>query len=152
MKALNRAVYVAHRVVWQITNPVTLGVRLILVQNNSVVLVKHSYQQHWYLPGGRVERAESLEQAARREAEEELGAQLGELRLFGLYSNFFEGKSDHVVVFSCCDFRLDNVANLEIEACSSFSLNELPSDTSPGSRRRIQEYLAGRTAPAVSLW
>jgi 8-oxo-dGTP pyrophosphatase MutT (NUDIX family) len=91
--------YALNRLRWRVSRPITVGVRLILVREGVLVLVKHTYQQHWYLPGGGVGRGESLEQAARREAQEELGARLGTLHLFGAYSNFFEYKSDHVIVF-----------------------------------------------------
>ena len=39
----------------------------------------------WCIPGGRLERGESPEQAARRETREEAGATLGPLRLLGWY-------------------------------------------------------------------
>jgi len=77
---------------------------------------------------------------------------LGMLSLFGIYTNFFEGKSDHVVVFAGLDFTLGDVTNLEIEASGLFDLRDLPEKTSPGSRRRIDEYLAGHGTPATATW
>ena len=43
------------------------------------------YAGSWLLPGGKVEFGESLEDAARREALEESGCAVGELRPVGLY-------------------------------------------------------------------
>lgn len=53
-----------------------------------------------YLPGGGVKEGKMAEHAARREAATELGAQLRNLRLVGVYSNFREHKSDHIVVLA----------------------------------------------------
>ncbi|MDQ0343857.1 8-oxo-dGTP pyrophosphatase MutT (NUDIX family) [Lederbergia wuyishanensis] len=47
-----------------------------MIQDEKVLLVKHTYQNHWYLPGGGVEKSETLERAIRRECKEEIGADL----------------------------------------------------------------------------
>jgi 8-oxo-dGTP pyrophosphatase MutT (NUDIX family) len=107
--------------------------------------VRHTYHDAWYLVGGGVQGGETLEQAARREAAEEVGAELGVLYLFGVYSNFYEGKSDHIVVFVCTDYALSGVTDQEIERLDFFGLQDLPEGTSPGTRRRVREYLKGET-------
>lgn len=137
---------------WWITRPVTLGVRLIPIRSETVLLVKHTYQRHWYLPGGGVKRGETLEEAVRREAAEEVGATLGPLRLFGVYTNFYEYKSDHVVVFACEEFTLASTTDREIERSAFFALDDLPLDTSPGSLRRLQEYREGGSGALVGHW
>ncbi len=88
-----RLLYQLDRLRLYITRPITVGVRLILTNDQSILLVKHTYQQHWYLPGGGVKKGETLEQTARREMAEEVGAKLGRLRLFGVYTNFYEYKN-----------------------------------------------------------
>jgi len=100
MKTLLTLAYRANRVRYFLTRPLTMGVKLLLVKDGAFLLVQHSYQRGWHLPGGGVKRGETLEQAARREAREELGATLDELRLAGIYSHFGEYKSDHMVVFA----------------------------------------------------
>ena len=54
-----------------------------------LLAVHHSYlplsRGRWGLPGGRIERGETAEQAARREVAEELGVELGELTDCGEY-------------------------------------------------------------------
>jgi len=116
-----------------------------------MLLVQHTYQDAWYLVGGRVRGGETLEQAIRREAAEEVGAELGAVSLFGVYSNFYEGKSDHVIVFECSDFALSGVTDREIERFACFSPDGLPAGTSPGTRRRVRQYLEGSRA-CVGPW
>jgi 8-oxo-dGTP pyrophosphatase MutT (NUDIX family) len=132
--------------------PVTVGVRLLLLREGEILLVQHTYQRHWYLPGGKVERGETLEQAARREANEELGATLGALRLLGVYTNFYEGRSDHVVVFICDALTSTGETDREIERFAWFPLRQLPEGVSPGSRHRIAEYAQWDGKAVAWLW
>ncbi|HJT43756.1 MAG TPA: NUDIX domain-containing protein, partial [Rhizomicrobium sp.] len=63
---------VAH-LVWRITKPRTIGVRaVVLDQEDRVALVRHTYTDQWYLPGGGVKKGESIEAALLRELKEEL--------------------------------------------------------------------------------
>lgn len=152
MNLLRRAFYLAARGYWAIARPLTLGVRVIMQRGDEVLLVKHTYQRHWYFPGGLVERGETLDQAARREAREEVGAALGPLSLVGVFSSFDEGKADHITVFRCTEFTLTQTTNPEIERCAFFKLNDLPPDVSAGTRRRIALLLGDASAPVYGLW
>jgi ADP-ribose pyrophosphatase YjhB (NUDIX family) len=129
---------------WFLFRPVTLGVRLLAIQADRVLLVRHSYQNAWFLPGGGVKRGETLEQAIRREAGEECGAVLSHLELLGAYSQFGEYKSDHTILFLSRDLDLVGRPDAEIERLAFFPLDRLPPDLSPGSRRRIEEYVQGQ--------
>lgn len=124
------------------TRPVTVGVRLLLVQGNGVLLVRPSYRRHWIFPGGLVDRGETPEQAARREAYEEAGVVVhSRPRLFGVYTSFDEYKSDHVLVFASEDFGLAPWRrDWEIDGRAVFDLDALPPQTSPATRRRLAEY------------
>jgi 8-oxo-dGTP pyrophosphatase MutT (NUDIX family) len=137
---------------WRFTHPITLGVRLLLTMDDRVMLVKHTYQRCWYMPGGRVKKWETLEQAARREAQEELGAKLGDLRLYGMYTSFFEHKSDHVAVFVCEEFNMSGETDAEIERFADFHFDALPDDISPGCLRRIEEYRREPAAVRAGHW
>ena len=62
------------RIYWRIAKPVTFGVRAVVqAQDGRVLLVKHTYDKYWYLPGGAVKRGEAAEAALTRELREELG-------------------------------------------------------------------------------
>ena len=57
--------------------------------NGRLLLCKRAIEPFygmWTLPGGYVEIGETLQEAARREAQEEAGAQIGDLRLLALYN------------------------------------------------------------------
>ena len=147
-----RCAYLSKCLYWRIARPITVGVRLMLVQDNQVLMVKHTYLPGWYFAGGGLEKGETLEEAARREAHEEVGAQLGELHLFGVYTHFIEGKTDHIAVFVCEDFTLSGKKDFEIEEVRFFNVAHLPEDLAPGQERRIQEYLAGSPGPRFGRW
>ncbi len=169
MKLSYRLLYLGFRELLSIFRAITIGVRLMLIQDKSIVLVRHSYQDMWHFPGGGVKSGETIEQTARREAQEELGIQLGALSLFGIFTNFSEGRSDHVVVLLCNDFSAprdiqasgsdleiapsaaEALARGEIERIAFFPLDALPEDLSPGGKRRVAEYLAGEK-PRAATW
>jgi 8-oxo-dGTP pyrophosphatase MutT (NUDIX family) len=63
---------------WHVRRPHTRGVKCLLVHDGHVLFVRHSYghRDTWELPGGSLRRGEVPEDAARREAHEELGVDL----------------------------------------------------------------------------
>ncbi len=134
------------------TRPVGASVRLILVDEGKVLLVRHTYGAGWLLPGGAAESGETLEEAARREAAEEVGAHLGELHLEGIYTNFWEGKTDHIAVFSSRDVQVGGQPNLEIAGWDLFDPAHLPQGTLPGHRRRINDYFFGGKHLRTGRW
>lgn len=133
----------AMRLVWRITKPVTMGARVMIIQEGKVLLVKHTYQTQYFLPGGRIKSGETFEQAARRELLEEVGMEVTELKRFGEYTNFYEYKKDTIVVFLAASGHVKKVRDIEIEAFGFFPINDLPINVSPGTRRRIAEYIGG---------
>jgi len=136
----------------RIFQPITLGVRVILIKNDDLLFVKHTYMfpDRWYFPGGGLKPGESPEQAARREAREEVGADLGELRLVGVYPNKEARNSDTIIVFACSTYSLPNEAekdkpNLEISTRKNFPIHHLPSNLAAGHQRWIDDCLQQKT-------
>lgn len=75
-------------------------VDIIIRNNNQVALIeRHNEPKGWALPGGFVNYGESLEAAARREAVEETGLQLENLRQFRAYSDPGRDPRQHNISF-----------------------------------------------------
>jgi 8-oxo-dGTP pyrophosphatase MutT (NUDIX family) len=147
-----RLAYLAYQVYCFFFRPLTLGVRIMLIQDGNVLLVRHTYLDGWFMPGGGVKRKETLDQAARREAHEEVGAQLNEIRLLGAYTHFLERKSDHNILFLSNDFTLNGTHDHEIAEARFFPLDHLPEKLYPSHRRRLEEYRAGVIPEQFGEW
>lgn len=139
------------KLVWRVTKPITQGARVLIVKDGAVLLVKHAYQDHYFLPGGMVKKGETFEQAAKRELKEEVGIELGKLRLFGVYNNFYEYKNDGIVVFLCESYHASQGSDGEIESFGFFPTTKLPANISSGTKRRIKEYMMN-SFPTYGLW
>ena len=146
LKTWTKLFFQTGRMVWLLINPHTIGVRILLIRDEQVLLVKHTYEKEWFLPGGIVERGESLVDAVKREAFEETGAYVENVSLLGVHTKS-EGKNQvHVVTYLADEFEIRKVHDEEIEETRFFPLDELPETISPGSGRRIEEAVQGLSA------
>ena len=147
------------RTYWSLVNPISVGVRAIVRDHDGqVLLVRHIYgDDRLHLPGGGIKRRETLVDGLRRELREETGLEIlaadDELRLLGVFTNFHEGKSDHVSVFVIDpeQWKGDLVADeIEIAKLNFESHPDLPEDVSPGTARRLAEFRGER--PITFEW
>jgi 8-oxo-dGTP pyrophosphatase MutT (NUDIX family) len=140
---------------WRFARSMTLGVRgLVIDEANRIFLVKHSYVTGWHLPGGGVEPGETVLDALIRELAEEGNIEpTAPPMLHGVFFNGRVSRRDHVVVFVLRDFRQTAapVPTREIVAHGFFPLDELPNDTSAGTRARIIEVM-GRAPVSERCW
>ncbi|MBI2718848.1 MAG: NUDIX domain-containing protein [Rhizobiales bacterium] len=135
------------------TRAMTLGTRTAVIDGNTqVLLVRHSYAPGWSLPGGGVERGETLVEAAAREIGEEAGIVAEEEpRLHGIFLNEPQFPGDHVACFVLRRFRREKRAtSLEIAEARFFAVEDLPEGTTGGTRRRVAEIFDG--AAPTSRW
>lgn len=151
---MNNIKYLKYRTamfLWHILKPKTFGARALLIKGDNILLVKHTYQPLWFLPGGGLKYGETYDEALRRELREELNANIYKLELFGIYNSTFEGKNDSIAIFLCEKFDI-GISNCdEITEMKFFKLNDLPGDISPGSYKRIKEYI-GNKYPNFGKW
>lgn len=135
-----KLLYLGFKVYCFIFRPVRMGVRVMMIQDNEVWLIRHTYLSGWFMPGGGIKRHETLEHAARREAHEETGAELQEITLLGVFSSFVQWKTDHTTVFLCKDFKFTGKSDGEIAEMRRFPLDALPESTFASHRKLLEEY------------
>jgi len=131
------------RVYWRIFEPTIVGVRALIVRDGRVMLVRHTYLRGWYLPGGKVDRGETVYNALNREVEEECGLKVKSARLTAVYSNSEQNRNDHIVLFCVDDFETTEIKPIykfEIAEANFFDLDKVPPDTTPATRRRLAEF------------
>jgi 8-oxo-dGTP pyrophosphatase MutT (NUDIX family) len=125
----------------------TVGSRVMAVDGDKVLLIRHRHIPGWQFPGGGVGPGETFEQSAAREMEEETGYRpVGPLQLFGLYHNSSSVTNrDHVAFFVCARFEkmFDHAGNFEIAEVGWFDRRALPSGVTPATSQRIDEYFDG---------
>ena len=156
MKLINAVFYVATRIIkkfqlWLGLN--TLGARAIVLNTTGqVLLVKHTYEPYWYLPGGGVKKAESPKAALIRELKEETGLIVApeEPLLFGIYYHTYLGVNDYPVIYIVKHYSSSSFYSREIEQVDWFHYDELPEMVSPGTKRRLMEYFAN--IPQSERW
>ncbi len=121
----------------------TVGVRILLIKDQKILLVKHKNRGFWYMPGGGVEAGESPIEAAKRELFEEVNVVCDKFELFGLYYSLQNSCDDYCAVYAGFNASFDHlkIDNVEIAEANFFSFDDLPQDVSPGTKRRIEEYL-----------
>ena len=106
--------------------PVTVDI--IIEIDGKIVLIERKYPPYgWALPGGFVEKGESVEEAARREALEETGLQLEHLRQFHVYSDPDRDQRFHTVTVVFCAQGIGTPhAASDARKLGIFDINRLP--------------------------
>jgi ADP-ribose pyrophosphatase YjhB (NUDIX family) len=105
------------------------------------------------MPGGGVEKGETLLSALERELREEGNIEvIAPPVLHAVYFNKRISRRDHVALYIVREFRqtAPPKPDREIIDHGFFAPNELPADTSRATRERIAEVLSGR--PPAELW
>lgn len=137
-----------------LTRAMTLGVRIIVRDEDShVLLIRHTYVKGWHLPGGGVERGETLVEAACKELLEEARIEaIGPMQHFHTYRNPKNSRFDHVALFICEEWASlrDWKPSAEIAEIGFFDTTDLPEGTTVSTRARLAEVLNAQ--PASDIW
>src|SRR5262245_60456929 len=114
----------------------TLGVRAAIFDHDGrVMLVRHTYAPGWLLPGGGVERGETVYDAVKREIREETGIVVnGVPELHGVFANDDNFPGDHIACFVIREFaREARTPSIEIAEARFFPATDLPKGTTGGT-------------------
>lgn len=125
---------------------------IIINNEGKVLLQQRTDNNKWGFPGGSLELGESFEEAATREAKEEVGLILKELKIFNVYSGekcYNRYPNGHEVynasaIFICSNYEGNLILDPEeTKDAVFFSKEELPkmSDINPPDRIVLQDII-----------
>jgi ADP-ribose pyrophosphatase YjhB (NUDIX family) len=119
-----------------------VSVWAIITEGNRVLLALRRDVDWWNLPGGGMEAGETVEQAIHREVLEETGLEVEVERVTGVYSK--PQKNEIALVMRCRVLKGEVEASEEARECRFFAPDDLPSNTLPKHRQRIEDALLNR--------
>ena len=100
-RMLVQLIYPWLKLYWFLVRPRTFGVQCVIQRGDAILLVRNTYgRRQWTFPGGSIARAETPEEAIRREVREEVGLRLESLQQLGTFEAIINYKQDHVTVFT----------------------------------------------------
>jgi 8-oxo-dGTP pyrophosphatase MutT (NUDIX family) len=134
------------------TRPIIMcGANTIILDEIGRILLHHRTDNDtWGLPGGVMELGESLEEAAIRETNEEVGLSCANLKLFNIYSGkdlyykYPDGNEVYNVTatYICKDYSGQIVVDkTEGKDARFFKINEIPNKISPPVKVIIDDFI-----------
>ena len=132
----------------------TIGARVMVVDGDRVLLIRHTYVPGWQFPGGGVGPGETVEAAGAREVLEETGHRItGPMQLVGIFHNTSPVTNrDHVAFYVATSFakEFDRKKDHEIAEVGWFDRKSLPQGVTPATSQRIDEYFDA--VPQREVW
>jgi len=132
--------------------PVAFGVCALIEDGSGrILLVRHSYQPGWLLPGGGVGRGEPPERALMRELKEEVGLESdAQPEFVRLYTRRAGWATNLIALYRLREATIAFKPNFEIREARFFAVDALPRDAPAAVRRRIAEVYS--SAPVSPFW
>ncbi len=120
---------------------------LIFDDEGRVLLARRRDIDWWNLPNGGMEAGETVDEALRREAMEELGVSIEVGQLVGVYSKPL--KQEVVLAFRCRIINGAPAPTEETRECHYFFPQNLPANTLPKHRQRIEDALLNQEQAVI---
>ncbi|QKX16343.1 NUDIX hydrolase [Microbulbifer sp. YPW1] len=133
---------------YALTDKFVVGMVYFVERNNQLLLVRHSYQDKWALPGGWVERNESFEESARRELREELDIRIDDFEVLEVDKVPRSGIINIAIRGRLKDKQVA-IRDGEIYGYRFFELHMLPDDVIYTHKPYIKRYLEARRPPRI---
>ncbi len=146
MKVLLRLLHVF----FAFSRGMTMGVRAACFdEQGRLFLVRDGLTDGWHMPGGGVERNETVGDALIKELREEGNLRIvGKPQLFHVYFNTSVSRRDHVIFYrTTVEQTAPRKPNWEISDSGFFDIDKLPEGTTGATLRRLAE-LRGEAEPA----
>ncbi|MGR8999945.1 MAG: NUDIX domain-containing protein [Gammaproteobacteria bacterium] len=117
-----------------------------------IVLIERANPPYgWAIPGGFVDLGEIVEQAAMREAQEEVGLEVSLIALLGIYSDPSRDTRGHTVTaVYVAEASGAPVAADDAKNCQLFGLNELPESLAFDHAQVLADYKKYRETGLVA--
>ena len=119
---------------------------MVMLTDESVLLIKTTYRPYWGFPGGGVNRGETPKDAAIRETREESGVVVSTCEEFSTYVDHDYGLEVTVHVFIATNW-VDSQhwkRGLEIGSREYFPFNALPEELSPNTKIALKTIFTRR--------
>lgn len=131
------------RVYWFIFRPRTQGVKVLVLNQGKILMVRLTYYPNtWTFPGGGIHKNEDGRNAAIRECREETGIRLCDPEYLGSIDFDHEYKKDTVFVFrETIDDQELVIDGTEVAEAKWYGLDELP--PIGDNAKKIVEFVGG---------
>lgn len=115
----------------------------LVMKNKKVLLIKHSYQQDWALPGGWMKHGESITSTMVRELKEELDIKAEVVDVFEVKSIKNKPVIDVAVVCRVSETSFKKLSS-EVEEARFFSIDSLPKNIVYTQKVYLDDFLLRR--------
>lgn len=123
---------------------ISVSAHAVIKEDDQVLLIKRSDTGFWAIPGGRIQKNETFDQAVFREIREECGIRIELLGVCGLFSNPVWKEGIHSIVYLARPKeKLKHRQTKEAKEIKYFNLSELPKELLRWHLEYIQCALSG---------